>query len=231
MEIILNYLEHMIRVFPQLLSGAVLTIEITALSVFFGTLIGLFISLGKLSEYKVLRIPANIYVEVTRGTPLFVQILLFYFGLPGLVSGITKQPFRIEPLIAAVVVCSLNSGAYVAEIFRAGIQSIDRGQMEAARSLGMTRRTAMRHVILPQAFKRVLPPLGNEFIALLKDTSILAVIGVQELTRRGQLYVATSFASFPTYIGVALMYLILTLSISRVVAHLERRYAVSDRSS
>lgn len=231
MEIILSYLNHMIRVFPQLLQGALLTVEITSLSVFLGTLIGLFISLGKLSDKYIFKIPSNIYVEVTRGTPLFVQILIFYFGLPGLITAVLGTPFRIEPMVAAVAVCSLNSGAYVAEIFRAGIQSIDRGQMEAARSLGMNHSLAMRHVILPQAFKRVIPPLGNEFIALLKDTSILAAIGVQELTRRGQLYVATSFAPFPTYIGVALVYLIMTLSISRFVAYLERRFAVSDRSS
>jgi len=230
-EIVISYLNHIIKVFPQLLQGALLTVEITTLSVFCGTLIGLFISLGKLSDRRIFKIPSNIYVEVTRGTPLFVQILLFYFGLPGLIAGITGNPFRIDPMVAAVAVCSLNSGAYVAEIFRAGIQSIDRGQMEAARSLGMNRSLAMRHVILPQAFKRVIPPLGNEFIALLKDTSILAVIGVQELTRKGQLYVATSFASFPTYIGVALVYLIMTFSISRLVAYLERRFAVSDRRS
>lgn len=229
MEIVLNYVGHIIKVMPQLLQGAVLTVEITTLSVLCGTLIGLFVSLGKLSENGILRIPCSIYVDVTRGTPLFVQILLFYYGLPGLITGVTGNTFRIEPMVAAVVVCSINSGAYVAEIFRAGIQSIDRGQMEAARSLGMTKSMAMRHVILPQAFKRVIPPLGNEFIALLKDTSLLAVIGVQELTRRGQLYVAATFASFPTYIGVALVYLIMTLSISRLVAYLERRFAVSDR--
>lgn len=231
MEIIQSYLNYMINVMPQLLKGAVLTVEITALSVFFGTLIGLFIGLGKLSELRIFRIPCSIYVDVIRGTPLFVQILIFYFGLPYLIATITKENFVIDPIVASVVVCSINSGAYVAEIFRAGIQSIDRGQMEAARSLGMTKSLAMRHVILPQAFKRVIPPLGNEFIALLKDTSILATIGVEELTRRGQLYVAVTYASFPTYIGVALVYLVLTLSISRLVAYLERRLSVSDRSA
>jgi len=230
-EIILNYFNHIIKVFPQLLQGAVLTVEITTLSVLFGTLIGLFISLGKLSDKRIFKIPSSMYVDFIRGTPLFVQILLFYYGLPGLITGITGNSFRIDPMIAAVVVCSINSGAYVAEIFRAGIQSVDRGQMEAARSLGMNQSLAMRHVILPQAFKRVIPPLGNEFIALLKDTSLLAVIGVQELTRRGQLYVAVTFASFPTYIGVALIYLVMTFSISRFVAYLERRFAVSDRRS
>jgi polar amino acid transport system permease protein len=228
-EIAQSYLSHIIKVLPQLFDGAVLTVEITSLSVFFGIIIGLFMGLGKLSKNIIFKVPSTIYVDFIRGTPLFVQILLFYYGIPGLISSITDSPFKIEPMVAAVVVCSINSGAYVAEIFRAGIQSIERGQMEAARSLGMTHSQAMRYIILPQAFKRIVPPLGNEFIVLLKDTSLLAVIGVQELTRKGQLYVAVTFASFPTYIGVALVYLVMTLTISRLVSWTERRLGVSDR--
>lgn len=128
--------------------------------------------------------------------------------------------------MAAIIACSINSGAYVAEIFRAGIQSIEKGQMEAARSLGMTRGQAMRYVILPQAFRRVVPPLGNEFIALMKDTSILSAIGVEELVRKGQLYVAVTYQPFPIYMGIALVYLVLTLTISRWVAYTERRLGV-----
>lgn len=230
MEYIQNFTGHIIKVLPQLLNGAVLTVEITSLSVLFGIIIGLFMGLGKLSKKLFLKIPSTIYVDFIRGTPLFVQILLFYYGIPALIAEITGGPFRIEPMVAAVVVCSINSGAYVAEIFRAGIQSIERGQMEAARSLGMTHTQAMLYIILPQAFRRIVPPLGNEFIVLLKDTSLLAVIGVQELTRKGQLYVAATYASFPTYIGVALVYLVMTLSISRLVTWTERRLGVSDRS-
>jgi len=221
--------EHLIKVLPQLLRGAVITVEITSLSVFFGMLIGLFMGLGKLSKNPLFKLPAVIYVDFIRGTPLFVQILLFYYGIPNLVFQYTGNPFNIEPMIAAVVVCSLNSGAYVAEIFRAGIQSIERGQMEAARSLGMNHSQAMRYIILPQAFKRIVPPLGNEFIVLLKDTSLLAVIGVIELTQSGRLYVASTYAAFPAYIGVALVYLVMTLSISRLVDWTERRLGVSDR--
>jgi His/Glu/Gln/Arg/opine family amino acid ABC transporter permease subunit len=221
--------EHLINVLPQLLKGAVITVEITSLSVFFGLLIGLIMGLGKLSKNPLFKIPAVIYVDFIRGTPLFVQILLFYYGIPHLVRSYTGNPFNIEPLIAAVLVCSLNSGAYVAEIFRAGIQSIERGQMEAARSLGMNHSQAMRYIILPQALKRIVPPLGNEFIVLLKDTSLLSVIGVVELTQSGRLYVAATYAAFPTYIGVALVYLVMTLSISRLVTWTERRLGVSDR--
>lgn len=139
---------------------------------------------------------------------------------------LTAETVRIAPQMAAIIACSINSGAYVAEIFRAGIQSIEKGQMEAARSLGMTRGQAMRYVILPQAFRRVVPPLGNEFIALMKDTSILSAIGVEELVRKGQLYVAVTYQPFPIYMGIALVYLVLTLTISRWVAYTERRLGV-----
>ena len=124
--------------------------------------------------------------------------------------------------------CSLNSGAYVVEIVRAGIQSIERGQMEAARSLGMSHSQAMRILFTP-GLQRIVPPLGNEFIVLLKDTSLLSVIGVVELTQSGKLYVAATYAAFPAYIGVALVYLVMTLTISRFVAWTERRLGVSDR--
>lgn len=224
------FFKHLIKVMPQLLRGAGVTIQITSLSVLFGIMIGVIMGLGKLSKNFLFKIPATIYVDFIRGTPLFVQILLIYFGVPSIYNEITNSSFRLEPLVAAVIVCSLNSGAYVAEIVRAGIKSIERGQMEAARSLGMNERQAMRYIILPQAFKRILPPLGNEFIALLKDTSILAAIGVKELTRTGQLYVAVTFASFPTYIGVALVYLVMTITISRFVNRAERRLGISDRS-
>jgi len=221
-------MEWFIKVLPFLLKGAVLTVQITAISVFFGILIGLIMGLGKISKNKLLKIPATIYVDFIRGTPLFVQILMFYFGIPNLVQTIFQTNFRIQPMVAAVIVCSINSGAYVAEIFRAGIQSIEKGQMEAARSLGMTHNQAMRYIILPQALRRVIPPLGNEFIILLKDTSILAVIGVEELTRKGQLYVAATFDSFRTYAVVALVYLIMTFTISRFVNWSERRLGVGD---
>ena len=131
----------------------------------------------------------------------------------------------MDPFVAAITSCSINSGAYVAEIFRAGIQSIDEGQMEAGRSLGLTWKQTMRYIIIPQAFKRVIPPLGNEFIALLKDSSLVSVIGFEELTRRGQLIIARTYGSLEIWTCVAIIYLIITLTISRLVAYLERRNA------
>jgi len=212
------------------LRGAVITIEVTTFAIFFGLILGTIAAFGKLSKRSVFKIPSTMYVDFIRGTPLFVQILLFYYGIPGLIIGITGDPFRIDPIIAGIAVCSINSGAYNAEIVRAGIKSVDRGQMEAARSLGMTEGQAMREVIMPQAVRLIIPPLGNEFIALLKDSSLLAVISVHELSKNGMLYVSKTFAAFPTYISVALVYFALTMGISRVLNYIERRLGVSDRS-
>ena len=209
--------------FPLLLVGAGVTIKITALSVALGVVIGLFVGIARISRIKLLRVLAAIYVDFFRGTPLLVQIFLVYFALPV----ITGQ--RVDPFVAAIGSCGINSGAYVAEIFRAGIQSIDKGQMEAGRSLGMTWVRTMRYIIVPQAFKRVIPPLGNEFIALLKDSSLVSVIGFEELTRRGQLIIAKTYGSLEIWLSVAVIYLAMTLTISRFVAYLERRYKTDDR--
>lgn len=208
------------RSIPLLLEGALITVEITSLSVGFGFVIGILLALARLSSFRIARWFVAIYVDFIRGTPLLVQIFLLYFALPLL----TGQ--RIEPFFAAIAACSLNSGAYIAEIFRSGIQSIDVGQMEAGRSLGLTWWQVMRFVILPQAFKRVVPPLGNEFIAMLKDSSLVSVIGFEELTRRGQLIISRTYATFEIWLAVAFMYLIMTLVISRLVSYLERRYKI-----
>ncbi|MCQ1537179.1 amino acid ABC transporter permease [Methanosarcina sp. KYL-1] len=210
--------------------GAVITIEVTTFAIFFGLILGTIAAFGKLSKRSFFKIPSSVYIDFIRGTPLFVQILLFYYGIPGLINGLTGEVFRIDPIIAGIVVCSINSGAYNAEIVRAGIKSVDRGQMEAARSLGMTERQAMKDVIMPQAIRLIIPPLGNEFIALLKDSSLLAIISVHELSKNGMLYVSKTFAAFPTYISVAFVYLALTMGISRILNHIERRLGVSDRS-
>lgn len=202
---------------PILLIGAGVTIEITAFSVAVGFFIGLFVGIARISRVKILRILATIYADCIRGTPLLVQIFLIYFALPMIIGQ------RVEPFVAAVAACGINSGAYVSEIFRAGIQSIDIGQMEAGRSLGLTWWQTMRHIILPQAFKNILPPLGNEFIAMLKDSSLVSVIGFEELTRRGQLIIAQTYGSFEIWMTVAILYLIMTLAISRFVSWLEKR--------
>ena len=223
MDGLMNFdMNLVVNSFPLLLIGAGVTIQITVLSTAIGFVIGLIVGVARISNLRLLRMLAEVYVEFFRGTPLLVQIFLFYFALPV----ITGQ--RIDPFIAAISACGINSGAYVAEILRAGIQSIDDGQMEAGRSLGMSWRQTMRYIIVPQAFKRVIPPLGNEFIAMLKDSSLVSVIGFEELTRRGQLIIAKTYGSFEIWMSVAVIYLVMTLTISRFVAYLERRCRVHD---
>ncbi|MBQ9572223.1 MAG: amino acid ABC transporter permease [Acidaminococcaceae bacterium] len=210
--------ELMQNAFPLLIAGACITVEITALTVFFGMIIGICVSLIRMSDFKILRWLGNVYVDFIRGTPLLIQIFLVYFALPSIIG------HRVDAYFAAISACSINSGAYMAEVFRGGIQSIDIGQMEAGRSLGMTWWQTMRYIILPQAFKRIIPPLGNEFIAMLKDSSLVSVIGFEELTRRGQLIIARTYASFEIWMAVAIIYLILTFTVARLTGLLERKF-------
>lgn len=208
---------------PLLIKGAGITLEITAMAVGLGLILGLFLGLAQLSHTRFLRWPAKVYVDVIRGTPLLVQIFIIYFALPNIIG------HRIDPFIAAVTACSLNSGAYIAEIFRAGIQSISIGQMRAGLSLGMTTGQTMRYIVLPQAFKRIIPPLGNEFIAMMKDTSLVSVIGFEELTRSGQLIIAETYATMEIWSVVAILYLVMTLTITQIVGFLERRLRLVER--
>lgn len=202
-----------------LLEGALLTLKITALSVFFGMILGLIFGLFKISGSRILRLIAAIYIDFFRGTPLFVQILLMYFGILPLIMD------KPSPFEAAVITCSINSGAYIAEIVRAGIQAVDKGQMEAARSLGMNYPQAMWMVILPQAYKIVIPPLINEFIMLLKDTSLVSAIAAEELTQRGRLVYSTYYEAVWVWGGVAMIYLVMTKALSILGDYTERRLA------
>lgn len=217
--------ELMITSFKPLLKGTVITLELTAGAVAMGIVIGLFIALMRLSRNPLFRGFAMAYVDFFRGTPLLVQILMVYFAVPQLFRFQIPENYQF---IAGIVAMGLNSGAYIAEIFRAGIQSIDRGQTEAARSLGMTQAQAMRYVILPQAVKRVIPPLGNEFIALLKDSSLVAIIALEDLMYTGKIIVGRTAQPFVIYLEVALFYLVMTLILSRFVNYTERRLGKSD---
>lgn len=214
--------ELIAHAFPLLIQGALITLKITAMSVGCGLCIGLLVALAKLSRFTPLRLLASFYVNFIRGTPLLVQIFIIYFALPVIIG------HRVEPFLAAVAACSINSGAYVAEIFRAGIQSISIGQFRSGLSLGLSWHQTMRYIILPQAFKRVIPPLGNEFIAMLKDSSLVSVIGFEELTRKGQLIIAETYGSLEIWTCVAIIYLVMTFSIAQLVAYLERRYKTGD---
>lgn len=204
---------------PFFLKGTLLTIGLSIASILLGTILGLFIGLGKMMRNKLLSLPFGVYITFFRGTPLLVQILLIHFAVVPLFLGETNA------VIAAILTLSLNAAAYIAEIFRAGIQSIDRGQMEAARSLGMNHVQAMRFIILPQAFKRMIPPLGNEFIVLIKESSLAALIAAPELMYWGRAMQGQYFRVWEPYLTAAVIYLVLTLSLSFLLTRLERRLA------
>ncbi|PGM53264.1 amino acid ABC transporter permease [Bacillus sp. AFS053548] len=202
---------------PFFLKGTGLTIGLSLAGIFLGTIIGLFIGLGKMQSNKWLALPFVWYINFFRGTPLFVQILLIHFGVVPYFIGETNA------IAAAIIALSLNAAAYIAEIFRAGIQSIDKGQMEASRSLGMTHVQAMKHVIIPQAIKRMIPPLGNEFIVLIKESSIAAIIAAPELMYWSRAMQGQYYKVWEPYISAAVIYLILTLTLSFVLNRIERR--------
>lgn len=203
-----------------LIVGLITTLEISVYSSIIGLIIGLFAGLGRISDNPMIKGLATIYVELIRGTPLLVQILIFYFFVGTLL--------QFGRFAAGTMALAVFAGAYVAEIIRAGIQSIHPGQMEAARSLGMNYFQAMRYIILPQAFKRTLPPLAGQFISLIKDSSLVSVIAITDLTKAGREVVTSTFAYFEIYFTIALMYLVLTFSLSMFVKYIERRFAVSD---
>ncbi len=202
--------------------GILRTFQVTVLSIIFALIIGLFTGLGRISRSPVINRIATIYVEVVRGIPLLVQLFYIYFAL--------GQFVRVPRLVAAVIAMSFCYGAYMGEIFRAGLQSIPKGQMEAALALGLSRGQAIRKVILPQTFRIILPPVGNEFIALLKDSSLVSILAVSDLLRRGREYASRTFEYFETYTIVALVYLVLTLFLSKLVAKMEERLTRQDRS-
>nr|WP_189661978.1 amino acid ABC transporter permease [Pseudomonas urmiensis] len=196
------------------------TLWLSVVSGALGLVIGLIAGLCRLSNNPTLRDLSTVYVELVRGTPLLVQIFIFYFFI-GTVLNLSRE-------FAGVAALALFTGAYVAEIVRAGVQSIAKGQNEAARSLGLNAGQSMRHVILPQAFKRVLPPLAGQFISLVKDTSLVSVIAITELTKSGREAITTSFSTFEIWFCVAGLYLLINLPLSHLASRLERRLAQSD---
>jgi His/Glu/Gln/Arg/opine family amino acid ABC transporter permease subunit len=202
---------------PLLLHGAVMTLWITFLGFLIGVPLGLVVALSRISPLRLVSLPAMIYIEVIRGTPLLMQIFVIYFVLPSL-------GLSLPQTVAAVTALSLNAAAYIAEIFRGGIESIEDGQMVAARALGMNYQHAMRWVILPQTLRRVLPPLTNEAVALLKDSSLISIIGLSELMRVGREQASNSGSPVTIVLAVALLYLIMTLPLTHLVRNLEARW-------
>lgn len=209
-------LTFFMAILPQLLAGAWITVQLTVYSIVLGAFMGLFLALARMSTHRLISAPAIAFIEFVRGTPLLAQIFMIYFGLGSL-------GFNIPDFASGLLALTLNSAAYDAEIFRAGIQSISKGQMEAARSLGLSYPQAMAYIIIPQAFRFCLPPLGNEFIALLKDSSLVAIIGISDLMRVGREINGRTLRSIEVFGYVSLMYLLMTLPLSQLVNAAERK--------
>lgn len=218
------------RIINFILDGTIITLKVTIISFILVLVIGLVGGLGRISRNWLLHGIATLYVELVRGVPLLVQIFSWYFAFPAIVRGIGTRyniasfsNYGADPVSMAIIALSVCYGAYMSEIYRAGIQSIPKGQMEAARSLGMNYVQAMRYVILPQAIRVILPPMGNEFISMIKDSSLTSAVAVADITLRGRQFQATSYIAVETWGVVTLMYLVLTLFSARIVAWIERK--------
>ncbi|HYF83857.1 MAG TPA: amino acid ABC transporter permease [Clostridia bacterium] len=206
------------------IDGTITTLLLSFFGVAFGALLGVVFALMKLSKNPLLKSFSAAYIEVVRGTPLLVQLYIVYYGLPRLVG------IDFDDITLGIIAISLNSAAYVAEIIRAGILSIDKGQMEAARSLGMSHRTAMINIIIPQAFKNILPALGNEFIVLIKESAIVSVIGIHDLMYNTDTVRGNTYKPFAPLVVAAAIYFTITFTLSKLLGLLERRLRTGDSS-
>ena len=213
----MNILALIVQYWPRLIAGLGLTVEITIISLILAGILGMVFGLLSVSKRKRLRAIALVYVDIVRGTPLLVQAFFIYFGIPAALG------IQSDPVVSGVITLSLNAGGYLAEIVRGGIESISRGQMEAARSLGLPYGMAMRSVILPQAIRTMTPALINQCIITLKDTSLLSVIGVTELTQTGRLIIANNYQSFEVWAIVAMMYFVIIMILSKISKRIERK--------
>lgn len=216
-------LDYLISILEPLSKGSLTTLKLFFITLVLAVPFGLVLALLRVSVYRTIGILVEGYIWLMRGTPLMLQMLFIYFGLPYVpVVGITLDPFT-----SAIAAFALNYAAYFAEIFRAGIQSIDRGQYEASKVLGLSYWQTMRRIILPQVIKRILPPLGNETITLVKDTSLIYAIAMSELMRAAQTIVKRDFTALP-FVVAAIFYLAMTLVLTLGFKHLEKKYAVYD---
>lgn len=218
---LISFWELLQECYPMLLKGASLTIKLTAFTLPFAMILGLIACM--LGMTKWLKFITTFYLNVIRGTPILVQVFFIYFGIPQFLG------FRMTAINAGIITLSLNSGAYLSEIFRSGIQAVNKGQMEAARSLGLPYSKAMAKVILPQAMRIVIPSVVNQFIITLKDTSIISVIGLAELTQQGNLVVARTYKSFYVWIMVGVLYFIIIYILTLISRYVERRVSI-DKS-
>lgn len=219
---IFDFFSIAIRYLPNFLPGVALTLELSILSILLGMVLGIVVNLLKMTKIKILCKLADLYVAVIRGTPLLLQLFFIFYGLPQM--GITINRF-----ITAVVGLGLHNGAYISEIFRGAIKSIDYGQKEASYALGMTKLESFRHVIFPQAFKHAVPSLGNQFILAIKDSSLTSIITISETMMLAKQLAAATYSIFPIYFDAACFYMILTYVLSKLLLHIEYRLKRNER--
>ena len=211
-------MDTIMNALPYLLEGLVMTVYIFIIAINAGFLLGLVIALLRLAPLKILNWIAITFVDAIRGTPFLVQLFFIYFGLNSL------SWVSFDNTTAGIITVAINAGAYFSEIIRAGIESIDKGQSEAARSLGLTSKQTMRHIVLPQAFRRMLPTITNQSIISLKDTSLLSIIGIADLTQQGEIAAAATFEAFKIWLTVGIIYFIVIYLLSKLGNYLERRF-------
>ena len=211
-----------------LLKGAGLSLAMAVLSLLIGLVLGTLGASAKISKNRILRCIGNVYVEIIRGTPMLLQILILFAVVPLIYMEITGERLVMNVFLIGVIAMGINSGAYVTELIRSGINGVDKGQWEACETLGLTRGQTMKLVILPQAFKRIVPPLVSEFVTLIKDSSLVSTIGVVELLKSAQVLGGNYADLMSPLIVAGVMYLVMTLSIAYLARHLERRLAESD---
>lgn len=220
---IVDFFAIVLEYIPKFLPAAGMTISLSFLSILLGSIIGVIVAFMRISRFSVLRSTSNIYLIIVRGTPLLLQLIFIYLALP-------RIGLQLSAFLSAIIALAFHNGAYIAEIFRGAIQSIDIGQMEAARSLGMTRFQAMKRVILPQAVKRALPPLGNQFIIAIKDSSLASAITMTEIIMVTRRYVSATWDVFEIFTVAAIYYLVITYTLSIGVNLLEKKLQKSSRS-
>ncbi|MEI6602521.1 MAG: amino acid ABC transporter permease [Clostridia bacterium] len=221
-EWLIGVVEWLIRILPKMLMGSGITLLIASVGLVVGLIFGLLLALGRLSKNKIIDRICFVYIWLFRGTPLLMQLFFIYYALP-----LIYKPLSLEALPAAFIAFSLNSAAYLAEIIRAAIQSIDKGQMEASKALGMGYGQAMKRIIIPQSYRRLIPPVGNEFIMLLKDTALVSILAMSDLMRVTDQNASAS-ASAAVYIPAAILYLLMTTILTYFFERLEKRYSVYE---
>jgi polar amino acid transport system permease protein len=225
LEIIAGFIEFISKYHSYYVNGTITTLQISFFGVVFGTILGIFLSLFRMSNVKIIKWISTAYIEIVRGTPLILQVYLVYYGLP------MALPLPDSRLFLGTLAVLLNSAAYIAEIIRAGIQSIDIGQMEAARSLGMGYRISMQYIIIPQALKNILPALGNEFVTLVKESAIISVIAIPDLMYNADTLRGITYKPFTPLIISGIIYFTITFTLSKLLGAIEGRLSASDKSS